>query len=602
MTRTGLAILAVSGLVCAISCGGQALGGGARPREDSAGKGADSVAWEPRRAEAVGAADARSELSDRLRTLVDRYAGYGFSGVVAVSLSAESSPVVAAAGRRAGPDSPRMDDSTVFELGSLTKQLTAAAVLELEDRGLLATTDSLARWEPALPDPLGAITVHQLLLHTSGLPEDVDVPEDDVDAVWATLAGVDPELEPGSGWSYSNLGYVVLAAIVERTAPEGYRGVVEELIRRSGVPDIGFPSSRPGWRDRFAVGGSGPLGTGRITERWPILPHGWDRRLGASGAVATIPALIDWFRALHGGRVIPDEATRRMFAEHPPEIAYGWFYVRDGDGSVQIAHGGDTRGFQTYLSYDPAADRVLALGVNDRRGWRGPLLRDLGTIVAGDSMPTLPPPVARRPEGVADPAGSDALDELAGEYRLDDRSILEVEAEGERVRLSGSGPAALAVLTGADSALADRLQATSDSAATFLRLLMRGDTAAVDARMPSADRAESFWGIWSHLGAGHPDPPRSFRVLGTVPDRADRLVTFVELAFASGTEVLRLVWRPRLDGWGTGGDLPTRVFWPVGDRRLVSFDPTRPGWVELRWEETEGGRVLVDAFGRRAVR
>lgn len=534
-----------------------------------------------------------SRVESQIQSVLDRYSGYGFSGVVAASRSSDAPPVVASAGHRAGTGSAPMDAATLFEIGSLTKQVTAAAVLELEDRGLLSLDDRLARWRPELPPRIGDVTLHHLLIHTSGLPEDADVPADDVEAVWSALAEVELQAPPGDEWEYSNLGYVALAAIVEETAEEGYRGLVEELIARSGVEDLGFPERHPAWSARYAVGGSGPLGTGRITERRSIEPRGWDGRLGASGLVGAVPALHDWFRALREGRVLSPAATARMFEERPPEIAYGWFYLRDADGSVQIAHGGDTQGFQTYLTYLPAEDAVLALGINDRRGWRGPLLRALNSIVAGDSVPDLPPAVTG--------PNADAVASPTGEYELPDGSHLTADTAGRRLRLSASGPDAIAMLTGAGHALADSLSTASRGADEFVEDLLRGDTAAVEAVLAPSGRSDSFWRIWDHLTSDHGDRPTRHRVLGTIPDRAGRLVSFVRISFDDGDETLRLVWRPHLDGWGTGGELPTRDFWPTGDGRFVSFDPTRPGWVEVRFEGAGSG-ALVDRVGRRAIR
>lgn len=95
----------------------------------------------------------------------------------------------------------------------------------------------------------------------------------------------------------------------------------------------------------------------------------------------------------------------------------------------------------------------------------------------------------------------------------------------------------------------------------------------MEVSLAPSGRADSFWRVWTHLTADYAEPPRDFVVLGTIPDRAGRFVTFVRLSFASGDETLRLVWRPHLDGWGTGGDLPTRDFWPVGTgRRAVRQD------------------------------
>jgi hypothetical protein len=306
-----------------------------------------------------------------------------------------------------------------------------------------------------------------------------------------------------------------------------------------------------------------------------------------------MPALHDWFRALSGGDVLSDSATALMFEEHPPEIAYGWFYLRDDLGTA-IAHGGDTEGTQTYLHFRPDRDLVVALGINDRRGWRGPILRGIKMILERDSMPPLPPPVVS--------LTADSLRALAGSYRIADDRI-EFRVEGGALRADAVGPAAVAFVTGADSARAVEMRERSEAAARFLGALVRGDSATVATALSEEGRPASFWRVWDALSEDHPAPPRGFEVLGTVPGRAGRTVTFSRIRFATGDEILRLVWRPHLAGWGTGGETPSRVFRAAAGSRLVSYDPAREGWVALAVENEPGAVVaLTDAYGRRAVR
>ncbi len=530
----------------------------------------------------------RDSPVSRVRRMLERYQGYGATGLVAFSRDGGTIQVAGAGSRDSAGRDP-LERNTIFELGSLTKQLTAAAVLRLWERGLLAPSDSLGRFIDGLPEDVATITLHQMMTHTSGLPEDVDVPRDDIEAVRSELRRVKLDFAPGKEWSYSNFGFVVLAALVEQVSGEPYRRFVEhELLRPSGAGDIGFPSLH-GWpASRFAVGASGPLGTARVTRYWPVQERGWNARLGASGAVASMPALHDWFRALVSGRVLSDSATARMFEEHDPEIAYGWFYMRSGTATA-IAHGGDTEGTQTFLRYRPDLDLVIALGVNDRRGWRGPLLRDVITILEQDSMPDLPPAVT--------PVSPDSLDRLAGIYLMH-RDTLTLTREGNGLRAAARGPHAVAMIAGADSAREAEMCDRSTEARAFLGALLAGDSATVSSELAEENRQDSFWRVWNALGEGHARKPTGFEILGTIPDRAGRIVTFAKIEFATGSETLRLVWRPHLAGWGTGGDTPSRVFRPVGSNRLVSYDPTLGEAVTLTVRQGAGGVVVRDAYGR----
>ncbi|HET7844911.1 MAG TPA: serine hydrolase domain-containing protein, partial [Xanthomonadales bacterium] len=150
------------------------------------------------------------------------------------------------------PVTPR----TNFRLASVTKQFTAAAILLLVEDGKLALDDPLRKWLPSLPVEADAITLRQLLTHTSGLVdyEDVMDPADTrqvLDADVLRLLEGEHRLyfAPGSQWRYSNSGYALLALVVERASgmrfPEFLRtrifaplGMNGTLARQDGGPPV----------------------------------------------------------------------------------------------------------------------------------------------------------------------------------------------------------------------------------------------------------------------------------------------------------------------------------------------------------------------------
>src|SRR4029079_11332307 len=145
---------------------------------------------------------------------------------------------------------------TIFQSGSVGKQFAAAAIMTLVDDGKLSLDDSIAKFWPEAPAWWRPVTVRQLLTHTSGMGNfepsvGIDYRKDYTDDEFAKLAlGLKPEFAPGSRWSYSNPGYVLLGCIIGKVTGQHYG----ELLR-----------------DRIF----GPLGmkTARVISDADIIPH-----------------------------------------------------------------------------------------------------------------------------------------------------------------------------------------------------------------------------------------------------------------------------------------------------------------------------------------
>jgi CubicO group peptidase (beta-lactamase class C family) len=117
---------------------------------------------------------------------------------------------------------------TVFSIGSLTKQFTAAAILKLEDQGKLSVTDKARKFLPELDARFDAITIRHLLHHTSGVREYVTQLTSVTDPktqqeLFAMITGGAPLFPAGSRFEYSNSGYVLLGMIIERVSAQTYQ-------------------------------------------------------------------------------------------------------------------------------------------------------------------------------------------------------------------------------------------------------------------------------------------------------------------------------------------------------------------------------------------
>jgi len=280
---------------------------------------------------------------------------------------------------------------TVFRIGSVTKQFTAAAILLLVEDGLLSLDDTLDQFFPDFPRS-GEVTIRQLLQHTSGIHNYTSLEgfmgttaplDHDAGRMVAYIASADPlyDFEPGTGWSYSNSGYMLLDYIVEQVAEEP----LAEVLRTRIFDPLGMTRTRmddmaeivPGRAQGYDAAPDGAEGFTNTTHLSLSVAAG-------AGAIRSTPHdLIVWMDALLGGEVVSpqsldlmldparltDGRLAREYLEDPhPSLAgmdYG-FGIMTGErgGHRFIGHGGSINGFNASLIHYPDQDITIVLLVN----------------------------------------------------------------------------------------------------------------------------------------------------------------------------------------------------------------------------------------------
>lgn len=318
-------------------------------------------------------------LGQRLDERLSELAARGFSGVVVVARGpvVELAQGYGLADRRAKiPWTP----ATVFDIGSVTKQFTGAAILRLEVDGKLRVDDTLAEHFPDAPADKRAITIHQLLTHTAGfldvLGEDYD-PLEREDFVQGLFAA--PLLTPpGTVHRYSNAGYSLLAVIIERVTGESYETALRRLVLApAGLRETGYrlpqwPAGRVARGYRFG----GDWGVPH-EKRWAADGPYWNLR-GNGGLLSTAWDLYRWHLAMETDAVLPAEARARWQAPHVPEgprapssYGYGWSIMPTPRRTRMIWHDGSNgaffadyrhyvdEGFFVLTATNNAADRRL---------------------------------------------------------------------------------------------------------------------------------------------------------------------------------------------------------------------------------------------------
>ncbi|MFN2635442.1 MAG: serine hydrolase domain-containing protein [Gemmatimonadaceae bacterium] len=267
---------------------------------------------------------------------------------------------------------------TIFQIASLTKPFTAMAILLLVEAGTVDLDAPADRYLGWLPGRYGAVTVRQLLQHTSGVAPDVrraNVDEMSESEFRQRFLDSPASFPPGTRWQYANTGYTLLSQIVERVSGEPFgqfleRRIFAPLAMRSTGYRVPEQSDA-----RHAVGYDLVDG---VLRRAPHVFSGW----GNSGIETTAADLARWASAIHRGALLPASSYRIMFS--PGRLAadtvlnfpfrdgraaygFGWFLMRY-QGEPLISHGGAIAGFSSVLDRLPTRGWTVLVLSNGKQG------------------------------------------------------------------------------------------------------------------------------------------------------------------------------------------------------------------------------------------
>lgn len=263
--------------------------------------------------------------------------------------------------------------NTRFNLGSINKMLTTVSILQLMEAGKLTLDDPVAKFLPgALRDDVAAkVRIRHLLTHTSGLGDFLFTPEMQRlnPAQFRSIADYLPRVkndtlrfEPGARWAYSNTGFLLLGAIVEKASGQPY----EEYVRQhvfvpAGMTDTEWPYFDQAPKN-VAFGYERELGDAGVvwsSNRYNLPVHGSP----AGGGVSTVGDMFRFLEALRGNRLLKPETTQMMLTAKPemnsPQYGFGTQLFPDGT----VGHTGGGPGTASWVSVDPRTGLVvIALG------------------------------------------------------------------------------------------------------------------------------------------------------------------------------------------------------------------------------------------------
>jgi D-alanyl-D-alanine carboxypeptidase len=240
--------------------------------------------------------------------------------------------------------------STIFELGSITKQFTAALIMKLQEQGELQVDDSIHAYLPEYNFP-SAITLRMLLGHTSGLANYTTFTQYpgwaangvSEQTILSAVSQTPLLFLPGTQWSYSNSNYFVLGAIIEKLTGQSYSANLEQYIFQPlGLTNTYFSLPPPAQ----AALGYTLNGTSVI----PALVCDRSTAFSAGALSSNVSDLIAWDNALINGKVVSPASFKAMTAPVDPAIlggdSYGFgLFLRTFDNHPTIWHGGLINGF-----------------------------------------------------------------------------------------------------------------------------------------------------------------------------------------------------------------------------------------------------------------
>ncbi len=245
--------------------------------------------------------------------------------------------------------------STVFNIGSVTKQFTAAGILKLQESNRLSVTDKIQEYFPEIPDDKRFITVHQLLTHTSGISPGTGgfrYREAKKEDVLSEILQTPLINEPGNQYAYANANYILLAAIIETVAEQDYESFMKTnfwdplQMHHTGYRTFTTNTQQMahGYVFDETVGEWKDWGT--TPDHLPKNGYHW-YSIGKGDIQSTVEDLYKWHVSLEEHTSLSEEMKSVMESAHVPEneeetsyYGYGWAIFNTSHNKKIIAHNG----------------------------------------------------------------------------------------------------------------------------------------------------------------------------------------------------------------------------------------------------------------------
>jgi CubicO group peptidase (beta-lactamase class C family) len=366
-------------------------------------------------------------LSAKLNNYVAAYAQLGqFSGA---ALVAKDGKILLSKGYGMAdyeldvPNTPK----TKFRLGSITKQFTALAIMQLQEQGKLNVNHSISKYLPDYPQGK-KITIHHLLTHTAGIPNFTRFPEYKNIQILPTtpiktmdlFKNKPLEFVPGEKHAYSNSGYIILAAIIEQVSGQEYEKYMDEhIFHPLEMKDTGYDHDKDILKNRAS-------GYAHKNEQL-VNAHYIDMSLpsGAGALYSTVEDVYRWDRALYKPTIVKESTLQKIFTPFKDDYGYGWS-IQSVDGIESVQHNGGIDGFRSIIKRYPKNNICIIILSNFEFAPVDEVAEGLAKIIFGKE-PTFP---QKHVEIDVDPK---VFDDYIGKYELKKDFVITVTKENKKL-------------------------------------------------------------------------------------------------------------------------------------------------------------------------
>lgn len=296
-------------------------------------------------------------------------------------------------------------NQTIYHIASVSKNFTAAAILILEEKGLLKVTDMLSQYISDYPSG-SKITIHHLLTHTSGIPNINDMPEyaaasknsQTPESLIGIFKNKPLEFEPGLKYKYSNSNYNLLAFIIEKVSglsygaflqneifrPSGMNHTAHDATAKNSIPNTSHLDKANDIIPNLAVGyqSDGKFGL----EKAEYLD--WSSKTGNGSLYTTVEDLLVWDRALANNAILSNASLEKMYTNHIANTGYGCF-VKEHLKRKRYYMNGRSPGFTSYFARYPEDGLCIVVLANNYIPVATQVGMDIAAITYNEKYETL---------------------------------------------------------------------------------------------------------------------------------------------------------------------------------------------------------------------
>jgi CubicO group peptidase (beta-lactamase class C family) len=527
----------------------------------------------------------KGDFAEKLDQYLTRMAAFGFSGSILVARDNRilSNKAYGMADR--ARKIPNTTD-TLFDTGSIGKQFTGAAIFKLEAMGKLSTGDVIGKYLENVPTDKQAITLDHLLRHRSGvMTAQIIRPGDnfaDRDQRVRQILDAPLNFAPGERYQYTNAGYNLLAAIIEKVSGQSYQQFVyENLFKPAGMNSTMFQTGRfvvPG-ADRKTVA---KLYAGEQDNGSPLGRENFTWFFTGPGGILTTPGdFFKWHQALLGDQVLPPSAKKKYY-----ELAEVEGTMRNTPRGKVVSHGGGTS-MGTGASLIRYLDAGIMIGVcinNSGEEFNGPINRAIGALIFDGDVEMPPAVISLNPA---------ALTRFAGDYALVAGGNLTASVEDGKLRLAAMDGKGLEVLFSTQPT--ERNKKLEERTSTIVEAYTKGHyEPLLEAMITRANperfsaREQQLWKKWeSQFGSF-----KGFTIMGTTPEPMDDAAVNVRFEFERGSVNTQYVWFPRgLDVVRVLDSAPGIVFLPASETEFVSYNLATGNLLRVNFKTTGNAKA-----------